>query len=142
MEHFNNTEEVIKKIGEFLNEDGLLITTIPNLTGITGWMQRWMNKPVYEIHKVMSLKNICTHIENAGFTIIKSELINPISFGVTLDEIDNKKVKFIKIKKLILKCCQVLELAGRKIDDYFFKLPKSELLSGGMIVVAKKNIAE
>lgn len=142
VEHFNNTEDVLKHIGEFLNEDGLLITTIPNLTGITGWLQKWMNKPVYDIHKVMTLKNIQTHIENAGFTIIKSDMLNPISFGVTLDEIDNQKVKLKGFKKLILKCFQVIELMGRKIDDHFFKLPKTELLCAGMIVVAKKNKAE
>ena len=142
VEHFNNTEDVLKHIGEFLNEDGLLVTTIPNLCGITGWLQKWMNKPVYDIHKVMTLKNIQTHIENAGFAIIKSELLNPISFGVTLDEIDNQKVKFKGIKKLILKCFQVIELMGRQIDDHLFKLPKTELLCAGMIVVAKKTKAE
>ena len=139
VEHFNNTEDVLKHIGEFLKEDGLLITTIPNLTGITGWLQRWMNKPVFDIHKVMTLKNIQKHIENAGFTIVKSDLLNPISFGVTMDEIDHQKVKFKSIKKLILKCFQVIELIGRKIDDQLFKLPKTELLCAGMIVVAKKS---
>lgn len=140
VEHFTNTEDVVKHIGAFLKDDGILITTIPNLTGITGWLQKWMNKPVYDIHKVMSLKDIQSHIEQAGFTIIKSDLLNPISFGVTLDEIDNKKVKFKSIKKLILKCFQVFELMGRYIHDNLFKIPKTELFCAGMIVVARRTM--
>ena len=56
-----------------------------------------------------------------------------------MDEIDHQKVKFKSIKKVILKCFQMIELIGRKIDDQLFKLPKTELLCAGMIVVAKKT---
>ena len=48
----------------------------------------------------------------------------------------------INYHSLLLKCFQVIELMGRKIDDHLFKLPKTELLCAGMIVVAKKNKAE
>lgn len=142
VEHFSNTEDAIKHVGKFMKDDGILITTIPNLCGIAGWLQKIMNKPVYDIHKVMTLAEITKAVENAGFKIIKSELVNPISFGVTLDEINEQKVKFLKIKKMILKIFQVVELLARFLDDRIIKLPKTELFCAGMIVVAKKNKAE
>lgn len=138
VEHFNNTVDVLDKIGAFLKPGGILITTIPNLTGVTGYLQKWMNKPVYDIHKVMGLKDIEHYIKEAGFEIIQSERIIPVSFGVTLDEIDNKKVKFLKLKKYILKGFQLIGKAFWLIDDRIVHLPKNEIFCAGMIVAARK----
>lgn len=138
VEHFNNTADVLDKIGAFLKPGGILITTIPNLTGVTGYLQKWMNKPVYDIHKVMGLKDIEHYIKEAGFEIIQSERIIPVSFGVTLDEIDNKKVKFLKMKKYILKGFQLIGKAFWLIDDRIIHLPKNEIFCAGMIVAARK----
>lgn len=142
VEHFNDTVDVIKKIGDFLKPGGILITTIPNLTGITGTLQKWMNKPVYDIHKVMGLSDIENHIKAAGFEIIASNRLVPVSFGVTLDEIDHKKVRFRKFKKIILKGFQLIGKATWIIDDRILPLPKNELLCAGMIVAARKPLAK
>lgn len=140
VEHFEDTIAVIRHIGAFLKPGGILITSIPNLTGITGVLQKWMNKPVYDIHKVMGLKDIENYIREAGFKILRSERMIPVSFGVTLDVIDNKKVKFLPLKKIILKGFQIIGKAAWMVDDRIMKLPTSERFCAGMIVAARKPL--
>ncbi|HNI28138.1 MAG TPA: class I SAM-dependent methyltransferase [Leptospiraceae bacterium] len=138
VEHFDNTSDVIQHIAAFAKPGGIIITTIPNLTGVTGWLQKWMNKPVYDIHKVMGLSDIEAFIKNAGLSIIASTRIIPVSFGVTLDEYENKSVKYKSLKKIILKGFQVIEKILCFIDDRLFKLPRTEAFCAGMIVIARK----
>lgn len=138
VEHFNDTSDVILHISRFLKPGGILITTIPNLTGLTGKLQKWMNKPVYDIHKVMGLDEITSCVRKAGFEIINSERLLPMSFGVTLDEIDHNKVKHLKLKKLVLKGFQVIEKIVCLIDDRIIALPRTEFFCAGMIVAARK----
>ena len=141
VEHFDDTVATLNKIGAFLKPGGILITSIPNLTGVSGFLQKWMNRPVYDIHKVMSTEQIKNYVKDAGFEIIKAERLIPVSFGVTLEEMDQKKIKNKSFKKIILKAFQVLELGCRIINDKLFRLPKSELFCGGMIVAAKKTLS-
>lgn len=140
VEHFNDTKDVLQHIGKFLKPGGILITTIPNLTGITGSLQKWMNKPVYDIHKVMTLDEISGYIKDAGFEIVKKDLLIPMSFGVTLDEIDNKKVKGLAFKKMILKSFQVFEKLICLIDDKVVPIPETEYFCAGMLVAARKPL--
>ena len=141
VEHFQNTVEVIGKIAAFLKPGGIMITTIPNLTGPTGWLQRWMNRPVYDIHKVMGLRDLKKASELAGLEIISSRHFVPVSFGVTLTEKDGVKISNLRIKRMLLKCFQ---LAGRvicRIDDRLIRVPETEWLCAGMIVAARKPIS-
>jgi 2-polyprenyl-3-methyl-5-hydroxy-6-metoxy-1,4-benzoquinol methylase len=138
VEHFNDTRDVLEHIGKFLKPGGILITTIPNLTGITGTLQKWMNKPVYDIHKVMTLEDISGYVKEAGFEIIQKDLVIPMSFGVTLDEIDNKKVENLAFKKVVLKGFQVIEKIVCLIDDKLIPIPKTEYFCAGMLVAARK----
>ena len=142
VEHFQDTVEVISKISAFLKPGGIMITTIPNLTGPTGWLQRWMYKPVYDIHKVMGLRELTKASELAGLEIISSSRFIPVSFGVTLTEKDGIKVSNLRMKRAVLKGFQ---LAGRMIcgiDDRLIRIPASEWLCAGMMVAARKPVTQ
>lgn len=138
VEHFDDTTDVIRHIAAFSKPGGLIVTTIPNLTGITGWLQKWMNRPVYNIHRVMGLKELEKHCRAAGLEVIASTRIIPISFGVTLDEHNQQRVRFKSLKKWVLKSFQVIEKIVCRIDDRFVRLPRTEFFCAGMIVVARK----
>lgn len=137
-EHFENTSDVIFKMSAFVKPGGLLITTIPNLSGPTGWIQKWFNRPVYDIHKVMKLGDLKRHIQNAGLEIVLASRFVPISFGVTLEEIDGKQVRFKGLKRIILKGLQVIEKVMCRIDDHVVGLPKTDTWCAGFIVTARK----
>jgi cyclopropane fatty-acyl-phospholipid synthase-like methyltransferase len=138
VEHFDDTSHVIKKISEFVRPGGLIITTIPNLTGLAGKLQKWMNKPVYDIHKVIELNELILEVRNAGLKVEHAEKMIPISFGITLDEYGNHQVKFKGIKKIIVKALQILEKIIQIIDDRIMPLRATSFFCAGMIVIARK----
>jgi 2-polyprenyl-3-methyl-5-hydroxy-6-metoxy-1,4-benzoquinol methylase len=138
VEHFDDTSEVLKRISSLLKPGGLLITTIPNLTGVTGWMQKTMNRPVYDIHKVMNLEDLEKANRSAGLTPVHGQYFIPVSFGVTLLPRGDQPVPRLKLKKWILKSFQVVGNTISKIDDIGLSFPSTPLLSAGIVVAALK----
>lgn len=142
IEHFDDTENVLKKISEFVKPGGIIITLIPNMIGLTGFLQKLMNKPVYDIHKPMSMNELIRFNSASGLEILDKELLVPIAFGVTLDANEGKIVHLRFIKSMLLKCLQIFEKVIWLIDDFVFKVPTNELFCAGMIVLAKKTESE
>ncbi len=52
VEHFNNPKEIIKKHLKLLKKRGTLIIEIPNLSGLTGFFYRLVDKPTLKKHNV------------------------------------------------------------------------------------------
>lgn len=49
-EHFTNLTDSIKYTNLYLKENGMILTVIPNMNGIVGLMQKYLNRKVYDIH--------------------------------------------------------------------------------------------
>ncbi|MEO8286214.1 MAG: class I SAM-dependent methyltransferase [Chloroflexota bacterium] len=50
VEHFANTSDALASFASFLKPGGLLITSVPNLTGLLGWIQKRLGRAIYDIH--------------------------------------------------------------------------------------------
>ena len=136
VEHFTNTVEVLKAIQRFLKPGGILITTVPNLNGPTGVLQKIFYKPVYDIHVVMDKSSISSSLKNAGLTVLQCDYYCTISFGVTLEQVGDQPIRFLTIKKIALKFFQVLGKLFLFIDDRLVKLPKKKYTSEGIFTVS------
>jgi SAM-dependent methyltransferase len=67
IEHFEDTKDIISRHVQFLNPGATLFITLPNFTGINGWVQRKFDLPIYEKHNIKSmdpqlLTNICREL--------------------------------------------------------------------------------
>jgi 2-polyprenyl-3-methyl-5-hydroxy-6-metoxy-1,4-benzoquinol methylase len=82
VEHFTNLEETLRAFSRFLKPAGLIVTTVPNLTGIPGKTFGWLSKDLFDKHMVFSLDRFRDGHEAAGFSIIKCEPLLFINFGV------------------------------------------------------------
>lgn len=72
IEHFEEPEVVIRIFREHLNNDGVIITLIPNLCGLMGALSKLFVPEIYKIHKVISLEELTElHLKN-GFNDIKT----------------------------------------------------------------------
>ena len=55
IEHFNNTKDIIARHLQFLKPGGTLFITLPNFTGVNGWVQRKYDMDNYEKHNISSM---------------------------------------------------------------------------------------
>jgi SAM-dependent methyltransferase len=55
IEHFNDTKDIIQKHLQFLKPGGTLFITLPNFTGVNGWVQRKYDMDNYEKHNISSM---------------------------------------------------------------------------------------
>ena len=52
IEHFSDTASIIKTHLQFLKPGGTLFITLPNFTGVNGWVQRNFDKENYDKHYI------------------------------------------------------------------------------------------
>jgi hypothetical protein len=98
-----------------------------------------MYKPVYDIHQVMRLNDLSERVAAAGLQIVRADRFVPISFGITLEQMDNIPVKGLFFKRLLLKGLQSIEKVLSFIDDRFIPLPLTDTWCAGMVVTARKQ---
>jgi len=55
IEHFNDTKDIIARHLQFLKPGGTLFITLPNFTGVNGWVQRKYDMSNYEKHNISSM---------------------------------------------------------------------------------------
>ncbi|HEY4322432.1 MAG TPA: class I SAM-dependent methyltransferase [Mucilaginibacter sp.] len=55
IEHFNDTQDIIARHLNFLKPGGTLFITLPNFTGVNGWVQRKFDKSNYDKHNISSM---------------------------------------------------------------------------------------
>lgn len=52
IEHFTNVEDVFRKHVEYMNNGGTLFISVPNFKGISGFVQKWVDRPNYDVHNL------------------------------------------------------------------------------------------
>jgi 2-polyprenyl-3-methyl-5-hydroxy-6-metoxy-1,4-benzoquinol methylase len=73
IEHFDNPEEILGILRNHLNQNGILITVVPNFMGLSGKLTRCFLPGVSAIHKVISRKQLTEMHENSGYKCIKAD---------------------------------------------------------------------
>jgi len=62
-----DNKESIKHTSLYLNKNGIIITVIPNMNGIVGFLQKIFNKKVYDVHIPYTKDDILKAHENANY---------------------------------------------------------------------------
>lgn len=101
IEHFLDTEDIIKRHIAFLKPGGTLFITLPNFTAVNGWFQKKFDKENYDKHNIDSmnpalLADIC---ERAGLKEVKAGYFG--GFSVWLENEKQKSVGVRLLKKMV-----------------------------------------
>ena len=75
IEHFKDPLAVLKKHTEYLAPGGFLFVSVPNLLGVSGWVQKWMDQENYQAHdlKCMDPNQLRKAAEDLGLEQIRVE---------------------------------------------------------------------
>lgn len=107
IEHFENTNLVVKKHVDCLVDGGKLLITLPNLKGINGWVQRTFDIANYNIHVIE-----CMDIEVLKNAAIAAGLknIQIYYYGKPMVWIEHKAPVNIITRKLVKILSMVIKL--------------------------------
>jgi 2-polyprenyl-3-methyl-5-hydroxy-6-metoxy-1,4-benzoquinol methylase len=82
LEHFADTEGCVLAFSKFLRKKGMMITNIPNLSGLIGLIQKWFNRNIFDIHVPLSRENVLeAHQKNRLFPV-SCDYFLTANFGV------------------------------------------------------------
>lgn len=130
-EHFEDLNASIKQTKRYLKKNGMILTVIPNMNGITGLLQKILNKDVYDVHIPYTKDNILSAHKANGYETLFCDYYGLYQGGVI-------NINGIKAENTIRK---LLSIPGKPFY-YFNKLLKirldSKLNSPYIIYIGKK----
>lgn len=88
VEHFDNTAGCLQALSEFLKPGGLAVTSIPNMVGLIGNIQKLVNRPVFDVHVPLDDRALAVH-HTPSLTVLSCRYFLFVNWGVI--NIDNWK---------------------------------------------------
>jgi 2-polyprenyl-3-methyl-5-hydroxy-6-metoxy-1,4-benzoquinol methylase len=73
LEHFEQTADAASAFSAFLRPGGLMITIIPNLSGMLGSIQKLISRPIYDVHVPLDRGALEQAHRDAGLEIVSCE---------------------------------------------------------------------
>jgi 2-polyprenyl-3-methyl-5-hydroxy-6-metoxy-1,4-benzoquinol methylase len=140
VEHFEDTAVSLNSISALLKPGGLLITSIPNMVGLIGHLQKILNKPVYDIHQPIDSAMLLDAHKLADLDVVKCEYFVASSFGVAnLEGVANNSLSWL-LKKLLLGIMARFSKLVWMIENIVGFFPPSKSLSPYIYCVARKRL--
>ncbi|MBP6174532.1 MAG: class I SAM-dependent methyltransferase [Saprospiraceae bacterium] len=138
VEHFEDTASTLKAFAKFLKPGGILISTLPNFKGATGTLHKFLNKPVYDVHVPLGTDEMRDAIQKAGLKEEVNEYFLALSFAITLEGIDGKKIPYFKIKKILVKTIRYASKIIWILENFIGTMPAGKRFAGGIFTSARK----
>lgn len=134
VEHFEATRECLKACAAFLRPGGTLVTVIPNMNGLVGWLQKCLAKEVYDVHVPLDAKALRREHELGGLTILKCEYFCFLNFGV---------LNLNRIRRSILglglsRALNAISAATWALERIGLRLPVNRITSPYIVCVSVK----
>jgi 2-polyprenyl-3-methyl-5-hydroxy-6-metoxy-1,4-benzoquinol methylase len=82
VEHFDDTAAVLRAFGRYLRPGGVMVTFVPNMTGLTGLLQRRLNRPVYDVHVPLDRSALERAHTDAGLVVDRCRYLLGANPGV------------------------------------------------------------
>ncbi len=134
IEHFADTADCIRACARYLRPDGTLITLIPNQRGLNGFMQKHVDRAIFDKHVPLTLRQLVRANESAGLKELLSTYIGVFNFGVLdLGEFATPALR----RFIMLWGCRLTSILGR-LHEAGFPLWPNRITSSYMACAATK----
>lgn len=139
-EHFRPTEACIAAFAAFLKPGGTLITMVPNMTGLVGWLQKRLDKSVYDLHVPLTAEALVSAHEKAGLEILHCGYFLSSGFGIVNASSSAGSRTSSKLKQRFIKALGRMSVITWLVEDWSQKLPATKLFSPQVYCVARKYV--
>ena len=132
-EHFKNLDTSIAYTKNYLNDNGMILTVIPNMNGIVGFLQKLLNRKVYDVHIPYTYEDVYKAHEKSGYETLFCDYYGLYQSGVI-------NVSGIKNESLIK---NVLAIPGKplyflsKLFNWDFS---NKMISPYIIYIGKRSV--
>lgn len=98
IEHFNDTEDIIRRHISFLKPGGTLFITLPNFKAVNGWFQKNFDKENYDKHNIncMDPQLLKQIVENAGLKVSSAKYFGKFSIWLENEKEKSTGVRMFK----------------------------------------------
>lgn len=122
VEHFSNTSEIVSALAGLLKPGGVILTSIPNMRGTTGFAQKMLNRGIYDIHVPLTPSQLRSAHEAAGLRVIMADYFLSSNYGVVNIGEPKRRSPNWWAKKIVLallvRVSMVIWLIERKIGRF------------------------
>lgn len=134
VEHFTDTASAIGACAALAKPGGIVITTIPNLSGFLGWVQRLVDRRIYEKHVPLDCKALRAAHERCGLLVLQSGYLQAANFAV-VNSVEKTGISAGLIRGLLL----FVTAAIWAFEWAFGRLPETQIFSPYATCVARKG---
>jgi 2-polyprenyl-3-methyl-5-hydroxy-6-metoxy-1,4-benzoquinol methylase len=135
VEHFTDTAHVLSTFGKFLKPEGLIITTVPNMSGLVGLAQRMLASDIFHKHIALNRDSFRKAHEKAGLQVLHCEPFLFTNFGV-VNPGSNPPVW----KKAVFLGLRALTGVAWALESVVGPIPPNSISSPYLICIARKSI--
>jgi 2-polyprenyl-3-methyl-5-hydroxy-6-metoxy-1,4-benzoquinol methylase len=126
VEHFKDTTGCLSACASFLKPSGQLFTMIPNMAGFVGFLQKCIDKDIYDIHVPLTRDGLARAHQQAGLEVEDARYF----MGLNLDIINSGRHAGKAVDKILRralsvpsKCMWIVERSGVRMPANGFTSP-------------------
>jgi 2-polyprenyl-3-methyl-5-hydroxy-6-metoxy-1,4-benzoquinol methylase len=139
IEHFEDTASVLRAIGRFVKPSGVIVTMIPNMTGLMGRIQKLVNQPVYDIHVPLDQPALVEAHRAAGLNLIDCHYL--MGFNLMVINTRNARAGFVgrTLRKFLFYGFLAVSKAVWAVERFAGPFPGTKRWSPLLIAVARSG---
>ena len=140
IEHFEDPGRYVRALTALLKPGGLVITTLPNLVGLNGWLMRTFNPGLYALHVPLDRERVARAHAEAGLTVRDCRYFMSVNFGV-LNETTLKSRWRARLLGLFHRVLRRVSFTAWWFEERILggSLPASRWLSPYLLCVAEQH---
>ena len=82
VEHFIPTTDVVRQLAVLARPGGQLVTVAPNMTRAVGWLQKLVDREVYDVHVPLDVKRLAEAHAECGLSVVRAEYLGIVNWSV------------------------------------------------------------
>lgn len=135
VEHFENTADCLNACAAFVKPNGQLFTLIPNMSGVVGSLQKYVDREVYDVHVSVSKEKFSAAHTHAN---LKLQACDYFMF-INLSVVNSGKFSTHPLNKYFRHSLSAISKIFWMFGRLGLKLPSNKFTSPYLLALATKN---
>lgn len=135
VEHFEATDECLRSCAAFMKPGGTMVTVIPNMNGLVGWLQKRLGREVYDIHVPLDTMALRQAHQVAGLDVLRCEYFCFLNFGV----LNLNRIRQSFLGLWLSRTLNAVSAAGWMLERIGIRLPANKMTSAYVICISTKT---